>query len=332
MPVQEIDLGKVVGPPGPPGADGSPGERGPGTNTNLLDNWYFIDPINQRGETSYSGTAGYTVDRWKVSSNKTLSLESGGVRLSSGTAAYSPLSQALDIRAAKGSLAGATVTLSFLVEEMSCGSFEVFVSTPTASGASTPNYGIQHFKTAGLASITATLPSVIENDLLCAFIAIDAPSLGGTAGSLKIKAAKLELGDTQTLAHQDANGNWVLNDPPPDKALELAKCQRYYQRYDKDGFCGIARFATYVSGPSAILFIPTPVTMRANPAVVISGQFDTYTAAGESIETYMTYSGGGTLSDNGITVMSVPVSDEFETAIGLFRPYDGGLIELSAEL
>ena len=42
-----------------------------------------------------------------------------------------------------------------------------------------------------------------------------------------IKAVKLELGAQQTLAHQDAEGSWVLNDPPPNKALELAKCQRY---------------------------------------------------------------------------------------------------------
>ena len=44
-----------------------------------------------------------------------------------------------------------------------------------------------------------------------------------------ILAAKLELGRNQTLAHQDEDGTWMLNDPPPDKALELAKCQRYYQ-------------------------------------------------------------------------------------------------------
>ena len=44
-----------------------------------------------------------------------------------------------------------------------------------------------------------------------------------------LKAVKLELGPVQTLAHQDADGNWVLNDPPPNKALELLKCQRYYQ-------------------------------------------------------------------------------------------------------
>ena len=49
-----------------------------------------------------------------------------------------------------------------------------------------------------------------------------------------VKAIKLELGSQQTLAHQDAAGNWVLNDPPPDKALELLKCQRYYQVFSRE--------------------------------------------------------------------------------------------------
>ena len=45
---------------------------------------------------------------------------------------------------------------------------------------------------------------------------------------LDIKAMKLELGPVQTLAHKEGD-NWVLNDPPPNKALELAKCQKYQQ-------------------------------------------------------------------------------------------------------
>lgn len=43
-------------------------------------------------------------------------------------------------------------------------------------------------------------------------------------------AAELELGPVQTLVHKDASGNWVLNDPLPNKALELLKCQRYFEK------------------------------------------------------------------------------------------------------
>ena len=42
-----------------------------------------------------------------------------------------------------------------------------------------------------------------------------------------VKAMQLERGPIQTLAHQDKEGNWVLNDPPPNYAMELLKCQRY---------------------------------------------------------------------------------------------------------
>ena len=48
--------------------------------------------------------------------------------------------------------------------------------------------------------------------------------------TVTILAAKLELGSQQTLAHQDENGNWVLNEIP-DYGEQLARCQRYFQLY-----------------------------------------------------------------------------------------------------
>jgi len=44
--------------------------------------------------------------------------------------------------------------------------------------------------------------------------------------SLKLKAVKLEFGTQQTLAHKDDNGNWVLNDVP-NFAEEMAKCAQF---------------------------------------------------------------------------------------------------------
>lgn len=46
---------------------------------NLLDNWYFINPVNQREQTSYSN-AGYTIDRWKLTSGSA-EVVSGGITL-----------------------------------------------------------------------------------------------------------------------------------------------------------------------------------------------------------------------------------------------------------
>ena len=77
----------------------------------------------------------------------------------------------------------------------------------------------------GVLHVTALIPSTCRY-LQCA-ITSDRPPTSENSRAIVI-AAKLELGPVQTLAHKDAFGNWVLNDPPPDKALELAKCQRYY--------------------------------------------------------------------------------------------------------
>ena len=50
---------------------------------NLLDNSDFRNPVNQRGQTSYTGN-GYTIDRWQFQANdpKTVSIASNGVKVS----------------------------------------------------------------------------------------------------------------------------------------------------------------------------------------------------------------------------------------------------------
>lgn len=73
--------------------------------------------------------------------------------------------------------------------------------------------------------------------------------------TITIQAAKLELGNAQTLARNigtTENPNWILNDPPPDFQQELAKCQRYYRIY-----------ATQALRPSNALDCNPP--MRINP-------------------------------------------------------------------
>lgn len=93
-----------------------------------------------------------------------------------------------------------------------------------------------------------------------------------TAG-LDVVAVKTELGFVQTLAHQDADGNWVLNDPPPNKALELAKCQRYYYQTANTALTsGGAWIAAGVHTRTAISSsylnsVSLPVEMRATPAI-----------------------------------------------------------------
>ena len=76
----ELDLGRVVG------KDGRDGTDGLSHNANLLDNAYFLDPVNQRGQTSYNAK-GYTIDRWRVAnSTVTVTLTAAGVQVSTGGA------------------------------------------------------------------------------------------------------------------------------------------------------------------------------------------------------------------------------------------------------
>ena len=216
------------------------------SNPNLLDNWYFADPVNQRGLTEYG--EGYTIDRWLlyVSGTTTISIENGVV-IHEGAGGY--FQQRLE-RSKMEKLLGQAATLSVLIDN------QLYSATDLLGYP-------------GNRCIIRGLPvgeiSLFWDDVKCEVNF----SLTGGAGVLQ--AVKLELGTIQTLAHQDASGNWVLNDPPPNKALELAKCQRYQFVI---GNRLLAPFGTFVSRASgrASAFIPLP-TMRAAPTVTFYGNF-----------------------------------------------------------
>lgn len=292
------------------------------SNPNLFVNWYFINPINQRGKTEYpvnKNQNGYTIDRWdtfsNVSGSKVIIDEPNGIRLTrpnTSSAVY--FLQRFDSILYQQELSGKKLTFSILTDSGVYSS--TFVAGNGTRGMITTPFGRMYQEQLG-----GTHNFVFS---------VDQYPQSNTILSKLFIAAKLELGDTQTLAHQDASGNWVLSDPPPDKALELAKCQRYYQRYGISGL-GINGIGAF-SGKTANLFIPTPVTMRTNPAVSISGEFDTWLSDGDSISNNFNYSGSGKLSNNGITVNGITLDYGYGDSIGLLFPNDDGLIELSADL
>lgn len=74
-------------------------------------------------------------------------------------------------------------------------------------------------------------------------------------------AAKLELGDKQTLAHKDSNGTWILNELPA-YTIELCRCKRFLS------VCrGIDYFhrADAVTANNLQFFVPTGIPLRSNP-------------------------------------------------------------------
>ena len=207
-------------------------------NRNLLDNWYFANPVNQKGQIEFTGS-GYTIDRWRSYGAK-VSINDGYISLSTeGNPTFCQKSEF--------DLYDKTLTFSVLL----------------ANGSLCTGTGI-------LASGTAWKNTTLYEDSSIKLWLQNSDPLFNTAIDIKgntpvdMVAAKLEFGSSQTLAHKEGS-KWVLNEIP-DYATELAKCQRYF--YKTQGafeYRGIAISRWYVSSGT----IELPVPMRIKPACKI---------------------------------------------------------------
>lgn len=190
---------------------------------NLLDNWYFVGggsqqgggqfPINSRGQTSYSG-ASYYIDRWcGAVSSLQCGVYSDYIRLSIGdTNNQSALVQIMD-----DSIDGKTITFSFLYRASISGTFRVLMPGKIVDITESANDWTLF--TASATAAPRTYGSW-ANKIMQLF---QLRSDNSTSDYVDIKAVKLELGSTQTLAHQE-NGTWVLNEIP-DYEEQLIRCQ-----------------------------------------------------------------------------------------------------------
>ncbi len=212
-------------------------------NRNLLDNWYFGNPVNQRGQTSYN-TPGYSIDRWY--------LQGGSFELSDNalTFLFPPASGGAE-----------RFNQQVPIEKFIHGVYTISVLT-TEGLYSTPF----EFEPGNVVDVQLN----IGNGIYIGFATTSSlPRYRlfnvGTSEDISVSfiAAKLELSDHQTLAHQDQDGNWVLNEIP-DYGEELAKCQRYC--YVLDGSAYNPQFTYDESEDRLIGDIPFPVTMRTSPS------------------------------------------------------------------
>ena len=222
------------------------------SNPNLLDNWYFADPINQRGQAEY-GTAGYTIDRWALKAGVSLKLLAGGIEVSAPNSG--DWAQALD--SGFDLIKGKTFTVSYLTMD------NVLVSGSGTVPSNTPSSTTLYLSASGEVRCAFGYSAVHKHP----FVSFAA----GSKTSAKIVAAKLELGPVQTLARKEGDA-WVLNDPPPNKALELAKCQRYQVELcsGSQSFIGVG---TAINTTDCKCLVPLPVTMRGIPTAKYSGNF-----------------------------------------------------------
>ena len=226
------------------------------SNPNLLDNWYFGNPVNQRGKTEYTGNS-YYIDRWRSwdGDSSSLSVVSGGIKIA-GT-----LYQYLESVVFE-ELWGKTVAISLLLADGT-------LYTDSFVLKMADWYSVR-INAHGLNSIQLGINNDDFESRSNNFFRV----IPATVGTLSdtILAAKLELGSQQTLAHQDADGNWVLNEIP-NYGEQLRRCQRYFCRFNfgrNDLF-----FGSLTSNlDKAWITIPTPVVMRTAPSVSFSGTFN----------------------------------------------------------
>lgn len=232
---------------------------GGGVNPNLLDNWYFGRPVNQRGQTEYTA-AGYTVDRWKLVQWNTdsiaVKITNLGLNVScsaDGKSNSTYIEEKVDLP-----FAGKIVTFSAIISAIAknTNTLGLFLRANDALLASS------RVTTTGVFSLTYTFPE--DFDGVVSFEIGQCGSEGGSGScDFTILAAKLELGDTQTLAHKE-NGVWVLNEIP-DYGEQLRRCQRYAVEENYHTTVGQLNYA----GDRFIISVQFPCTMRTTSVITL---------------------------------------------------------------
>lgn len=249
---------------------------------NLLDNSYFVGggfqqgggqfPINQRGATSYTSGGAYTVDRWVNGNGGTVTIYSDGIGFLGNNQNFE---QPID-KSVSDAIKGKPVTMSILLANNT-------LCTGTAVWPTTPSSG-DNYVTFFDANGVALIAGAFANGYCRYYIQ------SHTANELRIIAAKLEIGDNQTLAHQE-NGVWVLNEIP-NYQQELAKCHRYLLNLNsQNGAYVTIGYAFVDSTTSVSVLVTTPTTMRQYPAITISGNVNFVYGGGSAIAQNPTTSG-----------------------------------------
>ena len=203
----------------------------PHSNPNLLDNWWFRNPVNQHGKTVYTSN-GNSIDRWTNWENgRTVALTSDGIRIDKGSLFVQTI-EAVRLKGVKEVTLSALLHSGRLAFNFYNSGVGDIINTAYLSDA--------------LCSTVVKIPE-IPDDSIFRF------TLRSDSDDTVISAVKLELGSVSTLAY----------DAPPNYQQELAKCQRYQQYYKPASFVGRASSAN-----AAQFKIPLSVPMRAVPALV----------------------------------------------------------------
>ena len=258
-------------------------------NPNLLDNWYFGNPVDQRGGyIQFGGTMMYK--------DPELTVEFGASSGTTPVVMYStyarPIDQGIELKlyikrsdCVRGYTGG-----GYTVDRWIANAHQITISNGIALPAD--DFYFQKIEQSTMDALSGkqitfsvlttsnvfltgswVVDNTVQSDSKIAenneFALYRSPWTGNgwgiaTKTATHILAAKLELGSTQTLAHQE-NGVWVLNEIP-DFGEQLARCQRYQ--------CPIGGIYPLVqkTGDNTWFWfnIPLPKPLRANPQIDLS--------------------------------------------------------------
>lgn len=214
------------------------------SNANILHNPWF--QVNQRGVMTLS-TNGYFVDRWRAlcatAGTTTYTLNSDGTITIDNSLGEGP-AYFIQRRTPKtiSRVVGRKITVSVMLSNGT-----VHSGTGTYSDTETTNYYEDN---------DIKIQSIAQSFGQFFVLRVEAGK------TVTIKALKLELGSVSTLAMDTA----------PDMALELAKCQRYFQRISgaADSLLGLAYSYSTTKAETAISI---QSAMRVTPSLAYSGTF-----------------------------------------------------------
>lgn len=273
------------------------------TNFNLLDNWYFGRPMNQRdgyivpagadyytfawekvGQTDknyqvllrrnaennydceieingtryvvagansvpgYCNGYSYTIDRWKTEGNIVVTLDNDGISIENVGDEAGQFKQELP---SDFSTEGTLLCISVIVKSVS-GDARLLLSQSSSPWGHTVDFiPLQ----TGLFSGSGNLMG--GNHKFSIYLAAGA--------KIKLVAAKLELGDMQTLAHNEGD-KWVLNEIP-DYGEQLARCMYYAEKVESNDTPAITNSTFVPSGATSAVFTLPYARKRVPPAI-----------------------------------------------------------------
>lgn len=238
---------------------------GAGVRPNLLRNACFVGggsqqgggqfPINQRGKLSYTG-AEYGIDGWKgMFGSEKVTLESNNLSLTfSNNQGIQQIFDAGIINEIKGKI----VTQSILWK-LSSGSF-------ASAGLYVDEQAIlpPSLSTVGDKWVLTEITTQISDNITSAHFDISGD------GNIKVAAAKVEIGSSQSLAYQNTSGEWKMLPQSEGYQIQLADCKRLLLMGPMYGPC------IFYNGFGAGFMIPTPVKFRNTPVILGNPTINNY--------------------------------------------------------